>query len=449
MDGGEAAAASSVDGGTESIRAAMFDVKGNMLGQFAAPYETRHPHPGWAEQDPDEWWQSMGKAALCVDTTCCTVVALDDHKKPLRPALLWMDCRAAEQASEILSRCKDYEKENGITKSLIAVNCDGNGPISAEWMLPKALWIKAKEPEVWKKSSTICEYQDFINLKLTGTLCVSSCNAAARWHWNGREAVEKADGTGGRPLELLRAIDLEDLQEKWPTRCLAMGQVIGKITKAAADHLQLAEHVDIVQGGPDAFVGMVGLGCVAPGLLGLITGSSHLHVAVTSEARTAKNMWGAYVGAPLPGLCFVEGGQSSTGSVMRWSKSLISGKDEEGMEYKDYDLMAANVSVGCDGLVALETFQGSRTPTTDPTARGALVGLTLSHRKQHVWRAFLESVCYGTRACIDGLSSAGVEFREIKMAGGVTRSQLWLQMHADVTGLPVVSPLLLLPFKRA
>eukprot|EP00960_Hanusia_phi_P069489 767102-Hanusia_phi.AAC.10 len=150
--------------------------------------------------------------AMCVDTTCCTVVALDDQNKPLRPALLWMDCRAAEQASQILQKCKKYEKETSAARSLIAVNCDGNGPISAEWMLPKALWIKDKEPEVWMKSSTICEYQDFINLKLTGTLCASSCNAAARWHWNGQAAVETEDGSGGRPFELLRAVELEDLQ---------------------------------------------------------------------------------------------------------------------------------------------------------------------------------------------------------------------------------------------
>jgi ribulose kinase len=99
---------------------------------------------------------------------------------------------------------------------------------------------------------------------------------------------------------------------------------------------------------------------------------------------------------------------------------------------------AASISPGSDGLIALETFQGSRTPVTDPLARGALVGLTLSHSRGHVWRALMEGVCFGTRACIDGLESAGHKCDEIIIAGGTTRSPLWLQMHSDVTGKSVV-----------
>lgn len=99
---------------------------------------------------------------------------------------------------------------------------------------------------------------------------------------------------------------------------------------------------------------------------------------------------------------------------------------------------AAKIKPGCDGLIALETFQGSRTPVTDPLARGALVGLTLSHTRAHIWRALMEAVCFGTRACIDGLENAGHLCDEIIIAGGTTRSLLWLQMHADVTNKPVV-----------
>ena len=108
------------------------------------------------------------------------------------------------------------------------------------------------------------------------------------------------------------------------------------------------------------------------------------------------------------------------------------------MEYKTLDDEAAKIQPGCDGLIALETFQGSRTPITDPLARGALVGLTLSHTRAHIWRALMEAVCFGTKACVDGLESAGHFCNEIIIAGGTTRSKLWLQMHADVTNKPVV-----------
>ena len=189
------------------------------------------------------------------------------------------------------------------------------------------------------------------------------------------------------------------------------------------------------QGGPDAFVGMIGLGalgCIQPGQLCLITGSSHLHCVVSSKPTTAEGTWGAYRGAPLPGTCFAEGGQSSTGSIVRWAKNMF------GEEYATLDREASKVPPGCQGLVALETFQGSRTPVTDPLARGALIGLTLSHTRAHVWRALLESVCFGTRACVEALANAGHQCNEIVLAGGITRSPLWLQMHADVTGKPIV-----------
>lgn len=143
-----------VDGGTESIRACCFDaVDGRVIGtSCAVPYKTFHPQPGWAEQNPQDWYQNLGSAvrgavkslkglkedvdicAICVDTTCCSVVALDEQNEPLRPSLLWMDARSAAQTKEILDVAKG--------DSALAVNCDGEGPISAEWMSPKALWIK-------------------------------------------------------------------------------------------------------------------------------------------------------------------------------------------------------------------------------------------------------------------------------------------------------------------
>ncbi len=143
----------------------------------------------------------------------------------------------------------------------------------------------------------------------------------------------------------------------------------------------------------------------------------------------------AYRGAPLKGTNFAEGGQSSTGSIIRWAKRLFGA---EALAYETLDEEAAKISPGSEGLIALETFQGSRTPVTDPLARGALVGLTLSHTRGHIWRALMEAVCFGTRACVDGLEKAGHKCDEIIIAGGTTRSSLWLQMHADVTGKPVV-----------
>jgi len=487
-----------IDGGTESIRACCFDAHtGKIIGKsHAVPYETTHPQAGWAEQHPEDWYDNLCAAvrgalstlnndkgdgddgdasgvsleydvkALCCDTTCCSVVALSSTYTPLRPCLLWMDARSASQAAKIMTIAHSHAEKSSPQQSILEafpelrVNSAGEGPISAEWLLPKAMWIKEHEPNVWEDAHIICEYQDYVNYKLTGKMVASSCNAAVRWHHDGWEVLQNNNEDGGddgdehrgRPMKLYKALGMEDLAEKLPRRTLAMGDVVGGLTEEAACDLGLPVGTKVVQGGPDAFVGMIGLGTIHPHQICLITGSSHLHCLITPSATSAPGTWGAYRGAPLPHLNLAEGGQSSTGSLVRWVRDLVSKDGGDGGEKVSYGVLdeeASGVAPGCDGLVALETWQGSRTPHTDPLARGALVGLTLSHTRAHIFRAILESVCYGTRSCLDALEAAaaaaaaeqhgtdggaGSKSNEVVIAGGATRSDLWLQLHADITG---------------
>lgn len=466
-----------IDGGTESIRACCFNAHdGRILGEACAkPYKTSHPHPGWAEQNPEEWYECLAGAvrgalgsldgreytvkALCCDTTCCSVVALSKDCTPLRPSLLWMDARSAGQAKRIMDVAQSSAAaSDDILNSFpeLRVNSHGEGPISAEWLLPKSMWIKEMEPQVWKDAAVICEYQDYVNWRLTGKMVASSCNAAVRWHHDGWEVLDANKDGGdeeqrqhaGRPMKLFRALDMTDLAEKLPKQTLAMGDVIGGLTDEAAEDLGLPVETLVVQGGPDAFVGMIGLGTIHPHQLCLITGSSHLHCLITPSATSAPGTWGSYRGAPLPHTHFAEGGQSSTGSLARWVRDLISSTDDEDKDkisYQELDKEAERISPGSDGLVALETWQGSRTPHTDPLARGAFVGLTLSHTRAHLFRSILESVCYGTRSCFDALEAAANQHssnaddtlhksNEVVIAGGATRSPLWLQLHADISG---------------
>lgn len=284
----------SVDVGTESTRAAVFDADGNIVGKVGVhSHKTCYPFPGWAEQAPEEWWEGLGTsvraavasancdpgriAALCLDTTSCTVLALDLECKPLRPALLWMDARSARQAAEIL--------DLGKGDPALAVNNGGAGPISAEWMLPKALWLKQAEPKTWAVAATICECQDWLNFRCTGRLVACGCNVAARWHCDGAAAVSTVGDDGsfaGRPLSLLAKIGLSDLAEKWPRECIGMGELIGGLTAEAAKHLGLPLGLPVAQGGPDAFVGLIGLGAATtPGAVGLITGCDHSHAVAS------------------------------------------------------------------------------------------------------------------------------------------------------------------------
>ena len=219
-----------VDGGTEGLRAGVYRCSdGTELGYASAPYATSYPHPSWAEQAPDDWWTALGAAvrgalraaaaahggdpaasvaALCCDTTCCSVVALDSAGRPLRPCLLWMDVRAAEQAAQ-LARCGD---------GALRVNGGGKGAVSAEWMVPKAMWLKQRERATYDAAAHICEYQDYLNLRLTGRYVASACNASVRWHWRGGSEP---------PLSMLAAVGMEDLAAKWPRVALPPGAHVG------------------------------------------------------------------------------------------------------------------------------------------------------------------------------------------------------------------------------
>ena len=423
-----------VDGGTESVRATVFDLAGRRIASAAAPYATQFAPGARAEQDPEAWWSALGVAvrrsvdeagvsvhdidALCPATTCCTVVALDEAARPLRPAIIWMDVRAGDEADRVLAT----------GDAALALNGAGLGPVSAEWMIPKALWLARHEPETFRAAHTICEYQDFIAWRLTGRRAASLNNASIRWHYR--------NDAGGWPDSLLDALDLGELRAKWPDEVLAPGAAIGRLTARAADHLGLAETVLVVQGGADALIGMIGLAVARPGQLALITGSSHLQFAVGDTAAHVPGLWGSYADAVYPGRTILEGGQTSTGSIIAWLRRL--GGDT--LDLDALNLEAGRLEPGADGLLMLDHFQGNRTPYTDPLSRGAITGLSLHHTAAHLFRAMLEAIGFGTRAIIDRMAEAGCGAAEITAGGGATRSPLWLQIHADTSGLPVVVP---------
>ena len=422
------------DGGTESLRARIYDLTGTCLGQTAVSYETHFMPGARAEQAPEDWWRALVQAtagaiadagidpgqieAMCFATTCCTVVALDRDGRPLRPALLWMDVRAHAEADAVLAT----------GDPALAINGAGRGPVSAEWMIPKALWLKRNEPQVYDAAHTICEYQDYLTLRLTGERCASLDNVGLRWHYSSR--------AGGWATGILAALGLADLAAKWPDRVVPPGEVVGTLTAEAAAVLGLRPAVKVVQGGADALIGMIGLGVARPGQLALITGSSHLQFGVTEAPMHAPGVWGAYPDIVYPGRWIVEGGQTSTGSIINWLRRFCGGA----LDLAELNRKAAELEPGSDGLIVQDHFQGNRTPHTDPLSRGAIVGLTLAHEPHHVFRAIIEGIGFGTRAILDAFRAGGYASTEITVGGGATQSALWMQIHADTAGLPVRIP---------
>ncbi|ERI14561.1 carbohydrate kinase [Ochrobactrum sp. EGD-AQ16] len=422
------------DGGTESVRARVYDLSGTCLASAAVPYETKFSSGARAEQNPEDWWSGFVTAArkaiadssvdpsaieaITLATTSCTVVALDAGGKPLRPSIIWMDVRASAEADAVLATADIALQANG----------GGRGPVSAEWMIPKALWLARNEPEIFEKADTICEYQDFMTLRLTGEKAASLNNVSLRWHYS--------TDRGGFPVTLLEKLGLSDLLQKWPSRVVAPGEVIGGLCATAASELGLSQSVKVVQGGADALIGMIGLGVAKPGQLALITGSSHLQFGVADKPLHAPGIWGSYPDMVYPGRYIIEGGQTSTGSIIAWLGRLMNGT----MDMEALNAKAAALEPGAEGLLVQDHFQGNRTPYTDALSRGAIVGLTLAHEPHHIFRAIMEGISFGTRNILDAMAEAGYRGQEITVGGGASASPLWLQIHADTAGLPVCVP---------
>ncbi len=428
-----------IDMGTGGARVGIFDLEGEPVVFCGENYPLYTPSSGRAEQDPDEWWTAICKASreavrksginpsdikgMSVDTTCCTVLVSGDDMKPLTRAILWMDVRASEQAKRMFESGHDSLKYNGY------------GMVSAECLPAKALWIKENEPELWSRATRLYECTDWLMYRLTGEYTASINCASARWYYNSEE--------GGYPVDFYDKIGLEDLVSKLPSRVVAMGELVGGLTEAAAKALGLCAGIPVGEGGADAFVGVIGLNAVDPGKMTLITGSSHLHIAQVNTAVHSKGIWGSYPDCIVKGLQMVEGGQTSTGSIIEWFVKNMCGDvkeraDKEGRRiYSILDEEAESLPIGAEGLLALDFFQGNRTPHVDPDVRGMFYGLSLGHTVYHMYRAILESICFGTEAIIESFRKAGFEPSEMIISGGAAKSRFWMQMHADVSNLPI------------
>lgn len=428
-----------VDFGTSGVRVGIFDTAGSPVVLRSVEFGTAYPRSGWAEQDPDVWWRSFVTAAgaavaasglaaeqivgISSDATAATVLLIGQDDRPLRPAVVWMDVRAPQQADRLAATGDP------------ALKYCGYGAVSAEWGLPKALWLAENEPDLWQRARYVADCNDWFVHRLTGQWA-SSVNILSGKYLYDRD-------TGGHPSSLLDAVGFGAFLDKLPATVADLGERVGELRADVASEIGLMPGTPVAMGGIDAHVGALGLGVVAPGTMALITGSSHVMIGQTATPLHGTGFWGSYTDALVRGQYTVEAGQASTGSVVRWFKDHFASAEalQASAEGRDvYDLLteeARRVPIGSDGLVWLDSFQGNRSPHTDPYVRGAVWGLGLGHTPAHLFRALLEGICFGTAAIFAALATAGYEPQRLVISGGATKNPLWLQMHADTAAKPI------------
>jgi len=419
----------SFDFGTGGVRAGIYDLEARCQIALAdAAYPTDYPYAGWAEQQPDSWWRALLKAgktvvaaggvrdiaAVCVATTASTVVVATREGRPLRQALLWMDCRATEEA----------RATQAIENPVMTYSGGGD---AVEWLVPKAMWLAHHEPETYKSADIICEALDFINFRLTGEWVGSRLNAACKWNYDSAK--------GQFVPEIYEQLGIADILHKLPNRIVPVGNVIGTVRRDVCDALGLTSTPVVAQGGIDAHIGMLGADTVDVGSMLAIGGTSNVFLTHLNDYLDVSGFWGPYPNALLDHFWLVEAGQVSTVSILSWLSETIFGLDDAGHRA----LIAAAAQQGSEdrGLLALDYWMGNRTPYRNGNLRGAIMGLSLGHGRGDIYAAIVNALALGSANIVHEMRRCGIVIEKIVMAGGICHNPFWLQATVDALAVPV------------
>jgi xylulokinase len=418
-----------IDLGTTGTRAVVVDDDGRVVASATedhVPFAS--PHPGWAEQDPDDWWracQAAVRQALAGSRTIDAVgltgqmhgaVLLDASDRSLRPAPIWCDQRTTAECRAIIERVGEAR--------LIELT---SNPALTAFTLPKLLWVREHEPETWARVRRVLLPKDYVRLRLTGEHATDVADASGtllfdvanrRWSRAMREALE--------------------LDEHLLPPAYESPEVAGRISAAGADATGLAEGTPVVAGAGDQAAGAVGMGVVRPGVVSATIGTSGVVFAATDRpARDSLGRVHTFCHA-IPDRWHVMGVTQAAGLSLRWfAERFGAGPDDDRDAYERLTAEAATAPAGAGGVLWAPYLLGERTPHLDPDARAALVGLTADHGRPHVIRAILEGVAFSLRDTFTLFDEMAVPVTSIRLGGGGARSPLWRQVQADVYGREV------------
>ena len=342
-------------------------------------------------------------------------VLLDERDEVIRPALIWCDQRSASQ-------CDELTRKIGAQR-LIELT---SNPALTGFTLPKMLWVRDNEPDLWKQVRSLLLPKDYVRFQLTGD-----------------KAIDVADASGTLLLNVAERkwsnemIDASELDSSLLPRVYESQEITGTVSDIGAKETGLLPGTPVVAGAGDQAGGAVGIGIVKPGAVSATIGTSGVVFAATnSPALDPKGRVHTFCHA-IPGRWHVMGVTQAAGLSLRWVRDQFGVQSGNGDPYDLMTAEAATVLPGSDGLLWAPYLMGERTPHLDPNARAALVGLTASHTRAHVIRAVMEGVAFSLRDSFEIFKEMNVPVETIRLGGGGARSALWRQIQADIYGRAV------------
>ncbi|MHA2140433.1 MAG: xylulokinase [Candidatus Thorarchaeota archaeon] len=427
-----------IDAGTTGVRSMLFTPSGEVVARAYEEFESYFPSPSWVEQDAEDWWTSTCNTikacfksssanpnqvvGLSVTNQRETVVPIDEEGNALRRAIVWQDRRTVPQCDWIKTQVseEDIYSTTGLT-------------VDPYFTAPKILWIKSNESHVFEKTHKFLLVHDYIIYRLTGLTVTDYSNASRTMLFD----VSSANWSD----RLLEGFEIPS--EKLPTPA-ASGTRVGAVSEEAAKESGLISSTPVVAGGGDQQCAALGVGVVRIGYFKSTTGTGTFMLAFSDKLMLDSERRVLCSRHVVPDAFVVEASMFTTGSALRWFRDQLGSVEtavalERGLDpYEVITEGAAQIPAGAEGVIHIPHFVGAGAPYWNPQARGIFAGLALGHTRHHLVRAILEGVSYEIRTNLEILRELGLPAEEVRVTGGAARSTTWMQIQADILGIPVI-----------
>jgi len=423
------------DLGTTGLKVSLIDAQGQLIGSVHAEYPIHSPQPGYAEQDPQAWWngfvscchtlkaqQPDGFANIAGIGLCGqmhTQVYLDAHDRVLRPAITWMDQRSTQIVQAI----------NQDARAGALVFEETRNFATTTYTAPQVRWVRENQPEVWEKVTHVLIAKDYIKYKLTGQMVTDYSEASGTLLFD----VEKRRWSGAM-------FDYFEIPRAWFPDVLPADEIIGHVSREAARVTGIRAGAPVANGSSDNTASALGAGMVRAGQVTLIIGTAGV-ISVCSDRPLAdpqqRTLCWDYC---LRDKWVTLGITQTAGESLNWfKKAFDAGAPDAGDIFERYNQAIAQTPDGADGLLFLPYLNGERTPYWDPYARGVFYGVNLSTEKAHFIKAIMEGVSFALRHNIETVESLGITVDQVRAVGGGLKSQAWLNILGKILKKPIVT----------